>query len=154
MLWPMVIGPGCCLKEDPVTTPDMRQLFLFFSYHGGGDAMQAFYAEFGELMMRQPVIGLDFQSYLPTAIVPYMLLLVFNVFNRYAFPLCTSACVWEFALPASLQHHHQARFSKLRFCLCPGFSSSCLSWRSSTGVLIHLAILFISVKSILSVSIW
>ncbi len=47
--------------------------------------MQAFYAEFGELMMRQPVIGLDFQSYLPTAIVPYMLLLVFNVFNRYDF---------------------------------------------------------------------
>ena len=34
-------------------------------------------------MMRQPVIGLDFQSYLPIAIVPYMLLLVFNVFNRY-----------------------------------------------------------------------
>lgn len=34
--------------------------------------------------MRQPVIGLDFQSYLPTAIVPYMLLLAFNVFNRYA----------------------------------------------------------------------
>ena len=33
-------------------------------------------------MMRQPVIGLDFQSYLPIAIVPYMLLLVFNVFNR------------------------------------------------------------------------
>ena len=46
--------------------------------------MQAFYAEFGELMMRQPVIGLDFQSYLPIAIVPYMLLLAFNVFNRYA----------------------------------------------------------------------
>ncbi len=44
--------------------------------------MQAFYAEFGELMMRQPIIGLDFQSYLPIAIVPYMLLLVFNVFNR------------------------------------------------------------------------
>lgn len=52
--------------------------------------MQAFYAEFGELMMRQPVIGLDFQSYLPTAIVPYMLLLVFNVFNRYAFPISIS----------------------------------------------------------------
>ena len=46
--------------------------------------VQAFYAEFGELMMRQPVIGLDFQSYLPIAIVPYMLLLAFNVFNRYA----------------------------------------------------------------------
>ena len=45
--------------------------------------VQAFYAEFGELMMRQPVIGLDFQSYLPIAIVPYMLLLAFNVFNRY-----------------------------------------------------------------------
>lgn len=46
--------------------------------------VQAFYAEFGELMMRQPVIGLDFQSYLPIAIVPYMLLLAFNAFNRYA----------------------------------------------------------------------
>lgn len=46
--------------------------------------VQAFYAEFGELMMRQPVIGLDFQSYLPIAIVPYMLLLAFSVFNRYA----------------------------------------------------------------------
>ena len=46
--------------------------------------VQAFYAEFGELMMRQPVIGLDFQSYLPIAILPYMLLLAFNVFNRSA----------------------------------------------------------------------
>ena len=34
-------------------------------------------------MMRQPVIGLDFQSWMPLAIVPYMLMLVFNVFNRY-----------------------------------------------------------------------
>jgi len=67
---------------------------LFLSpYHGSGDAMQAFYAEFGELMMRQPVIGLDFQSYLPTAIVPYMLLLVFNVFNRYVFLVAIATCV-------------------------------------------------------------
>lgn len=51
--------------------------------------MQAFYAEFGELMMRQPLIGLDFQSYLPIAILPYMLLLAFNVFNRSA---CTLPC--------------------------------------------------------------
>jgi len=84
--------------------------------------MQAFYAEFGELMMRQPVIGLDFQSYLPTAIVPYMLLLVFNVFNRYAFPLCISACVWDFAISASLQHLHQACF--------PNSISAC-AWVSS-----------------------
>ena len=45
--------------------------------------MQVFYSQFGELMMRQPVIGLDFQSWMPLAIVPYMLMLVFNVFNRY-----------------------------------------------------------------------
>ena len=55
--------------------------FLLFKVVG---CVQAFYAEFGELMMRQPVIGLDFQSYLPIAIVPYMLLLVFNGFNRYS----------------------------------------------------------------------
>lgn len=58
--------------------------------------MQAFYAEFGELMMRQPVIGLDFQSYLPIAIVPYMLLLAFNVFNRSAAPC---PCLLHLALP-------------------------------------------------------
>lgn len=90
------------------------------SYHGGGDAMQAFYAEFGELMMRQPVIGLDFQSYLPTAIVPYMLLLVFNVFNRYAFPLCISACVWEFVLAASLQTSSPGVFFQTALLLVSG----------------------------------
>ena len=37
--------------------------------------MQVFYEEFGELMMEQPVIGLDFQTWLPVAIVPYILLL-------------------------------------------------------------------------------
>ncbi len=96
--------------------------------------MQAFYAEFGELMMRQPVIGLDFQSYLPTAIVPYMLLLVFNVFNRCIFPLCISACVWDFAMTASLQCLQQVCLSDFRFCLCLGFLSSCLSFQFSTGM--------------------
>lgn len=55
--------------------------------------MQVFYSQFGELMMRQPVIGLDFQSWMPLAIVPYMLMLVFNVFNRYVdnpWPLCST----------------------------------------------------------------
>ena len=36
------------------------------------------------LMMHQPLIGWDFTTYLPAALVPYMLLLVFNVFNRIA----------------------------------------------------------------------
>ncbi len=130
--------------------------FSFFpQYHGGGDAMQAFYAEFGELMMRQPVIGLDFQSYLPTAIVPYMLLLVFNVFNRYAFPLChcclclrpfmlvssvfnrcafpfcISACVWDFSLSARLQ---QVCLSMFHCCLCLALCSFCWSSTFSPNV--------------------
>ena len=46
--------------------------------------VQVFYEEFGELMMEQPVIGLDFQTWLPVAIVPYILLLSFNLFNRCA----------------------------------------------------------------------
>lgn len=74
--------------------------------------MQAFYAEFGELMMRQPVIGLDFQSYLPIAIVPYMLLLAFNVFNRYM-PWsqgCNSSamflfCVWKRGHAVAIASH-------------------------------------------------
>ena len=134
-------------------------LFSYFSYHGGGDAMQAFYAEFGELMMRQPVIGLDFQSYLPTAIVPYMLLLVFNVFNRYAFPLChcclclrpfmlvsnvfnrcafpfcISACVWDFSLSARLQ---QVCLSIFHCCLCLALCSFCWSSTFSPNVFSEL----------------
>ena len=55
--------------------------------------MQVFYSQFGELMMRQPVIGLDFQSWMPLAIVPYMLMLVFNVFNRCAHSLSAHACL-------------------------------------------------------------
>jgi len=35
-------------------------------------------------MMHQPLIGWDFTTYLPAALVPYILLLVFNVFNRVA----------------------------------------------------------------------
>ena len=103
--------------------------------------------------MRQPVIGLDFQSYLPTAIVPYMLLLVFNVFNRYAFPLCISACVWDFSLSASLQHLHQT-CSPNCVSACPWVSlfSSCLSLMSPTkGMLIHFAVFLVYRKSILSI---
>ena len=36
------------------------------------------------LMMHQPLIGWDFTTYLPAALVPYILLLVFNAFNRVA----------------------------------------------------------------------
>ena len=50
--------------------------------------------------MRQPVIGLDFQSYLPIAILPYMLLLAFNVFNRSACPLpCPCCCSYPCCYP-------------------------------------------------------
>lgn len=46
--------------------------------------MQVFYEEFGVLMMHQPLIGWDFTTYLPIALVPYILLLAFNAFNRVA----------------------------------------------------------------------
>ncbi len=36
------------------------------------------------LMMHQPLIGWDFTTYLPAALVPYILLLVCNAFNRVA----------------------------------------------------------------------
>lgn len=47
------------------------------------------------LMMHQPLIGWDFTTYLPAALVPYMLLLVFNAFNRIA-SLCTRSDSMEF----------------------------------------------------------
>ena len=47
-------------------------------------SLQIFYEEFGVLMMHQPLIGWDFTTYLPAALVPYILLLVFNAFNRVA----------------------------------------------------------------------
>ncbi|KAL3146885.1 hypothetical protein ABBQ38_014857 [Trebouxia sp. C0009 RCD-2024] len=79
------------------------------SRHAEGDRDvqdTAFYAEFGELMMRQPLIGLDFQSYLPIAILPYMLLLAFNVFNRFAGLFTRSRLVefeddWETVSPSA-----------------------------------------------------
>ena len=46
--------------------------------------MQVFYHEFGELMMRQPVIGFSFTTYAPLVLVPYVILLAFNMFNRMA----------------------------------------------------------------------
>ncbi|CAL8470464.1 g10006 [Coccomyxa elongata] len=55
------------------------------AYSPGRDVTDTvFYQEFGVLMMHQPLIGWDFTTYLPVALVPYMLLLVFNVFNRVA----------------------------------------------------------------------
>lgn len=39
-------------------------------------------------MMHQPLIGWDFTTYLPVALLPYMLLLMCNAFNRLA-----AACV-------------------------------------------------------------
>ena len=47
-------------------------------------AAQVFYVEFGKLMMRQPVFGTEFATFAPIALVPYILLLVFNAFNRVA----------------------------------------------------------------------
>ena len=35
-----------------------------------------FYQDFGEIMMRAPVIGLEFTRYLPVALVPFVLLQV------------------------------------------------------------------------------
>ena len=35
-------------------------------------------------MMRQPLIGFEFTTYAPLVLVPYVLLLVLNVFNRMA----------------------------------------------------------------------
>ena len=55
---------------------------------------QVFYEEFGVLMMHQPLIGWDFTTYLPAALVPYIVLLVFNVFNRLFF--CMAARSMEF----------------------------------------------------------
>lgn len=46
--------------------------------------MQVFYDEFGRLMMDQPLIGFSFTTYAPAALVPYVLLLMLNVFNRIA----------------------------------------------------------------------
>lgn len=40
-----------------------------------------FYRIFGELMMRQPLIGWQFTTFAPAALLPYMLLLVLGAFN-------------------------------------------------------------------------
>ena len=45
-------------------------------------------------MMHQPLIGWDFTTYLPAALVPYIVLLIFNVFNRLFF--CMAARSMEF----------------------------------------------------------
>lgn len=47
-------------------------------------SLQVFYQEFGSLMMRQPLIGFEFTTYAPLVLVPYIILLVLNVFNRLA----------------------------------------------------------------------
>ena len=47
-------------------------------------ALQVFYHEFGSLMMRQPLIGFEFTTFSPLVLVPYVALLVLNVFNRLA----------------------------------------------------------------------
>ncbi|CAL5224711.1 g7442 [Coccomyxa viridis] len=55
------------------------------SYSPGRDVTETvFYEEFGVLMMHQPLIGWDFTTYLPAALVPYILLLLCNAFNRVA----------------------------------------------------------------------
>lgn len=46
-------------------------------FHGSQDVTSTvFYQEFGEIMMRAPVIGLEFTRYLPIALVPFVLLQV------------------------------------------------------------------------------
>ena len=57
--------------------------------------MQVFYDEFGRLMMDQPLIGFNFTTYAPAALVPYVLLLL-NVFNRLAAVFVRSKR-WEFS---------------------------------------------------------
>lgn len=58
--------------------------------------MQVFYQEFGSLMMRQPLIGFEFTTYAPLVLVPYVILLVLNVFNRMAaFCLRSPAFLFE-----------------------------------------------------------
>ena len=56
---------------------------------------QVFYEEFGVLMMHQPLIGWDFTTYLPVALLPYMVLLMCNAFNRLAL-VCVPARRMEF----------------------------------------------------------
>ncbi|KAI3424225.1 hypothetical protein D9Q98_009581 [Chlorella vulgaris] len=41
-----------------------------------------FYEEFGQLMMRQPLIGWQFTTFAPVLLVPYMLLVASGVFSR------------------------------------------------------------------------
>ena len=57
---------------------------------------QVFYSEFGRLMMEQPLIGFSFTTYVPALIIPYMLLLILNVFNRIAAFFVRSKR-WEFS---------------------------------------------------------
>ena len=66
--------------------------------------LQVFYREFGELMMRQPVIGFEFTTYAPLVLVPYVILLALNVFNRIAAFFLRSPTLlfeddWETASP-------------------------------------------------------
>ncbi|EIE18799.1 hypothetical protein COCSUDRAFT_45246 [Coccomyxa subellipsoidea C-169] len=69
----------------PLAFNFMAGIALPPSKSSGRDVTETvFYEEFGVLMMRQPLIGWDFTTYLPAALVPYMLMLVFNVFNRVA----------------------------------------------------------------------
>ncbi|GAB4813329.1 hypothetical protein N2152v2_000375 [Parachlorella kessleri] len=52
------------------------------SSHSARDVTDtAFYRIFGELMMRQPLIGWQFTTFVPLALVPYMLLLALGAFN-------------------------------------------------------------------------
>lgn len=51
-----------------------------------------FYQEFGEIMMRAPVIGLEFTRYLPVALVPFVLLQVCPVVGEY---IISRVCVGD-----------------------------------------------------------
>lgn len=62
--------------------------------------VQVFYEEFGRLMMSQPVIGFSFTTYAPIALVPYVILLSLNMFNRLAAVFVR----WGLLLTTSLCH--------------------------------------------------
>ncbi|KAK9804797.1 hypothetical protein WJX72_005995 [[Myrmecia] bisecta] len=75
-----------CRFAAPLAFNFMAAIAMPPSKHDQAHDVQdtVFYSEFGQLMMRQPVIGLDFTTYAPIAIVPYMLLLLTNFFNSFA----------------------------------------------------------------------
>mmetsp|Transcript_8614 Transcript_8614/g.25881 ORF Transcript_8614/g.25881 Transcript_8614/m.25881 type:complete len:758 (+) Transcript_8614:498-2771(+) len=73
----------CCRFGPPLAFNFMAAIAMPPSpAHSWRDVTDSvFYREFGAIMMKAPVIGLEFTRYLPVVIVPYALLQVFGVFN-------------------------------------------------------------------------